>query len=126
MPPYNPEGGYRIDSSLVLAFAKIESRFQVQATSPVGARGLMHGPVPNTASHLGVSDADTLYEPGTSLAVGQRYIELLLARLDGNLLELGGAYIAGPGGGYGAQLKRGATIPCCSWKAFRWRRRALM
>ena len=28
VPPYNPDGGYRIDSSLVLAFARIESRFQ--------------------------------------------------------------------------------------------------
>jgi soluble lytic murein transglycosylase-like protein len=95
VPPYNPDGGYRIDSSLVLAFARIESRFQVQATSPVGARGLMQL-MPNTASHLGVSDPDTLYDPGTSLAVGQRYIEQLLTRLDGNLLELGGAYNAGP------------------------------
>jgi len=95
VPPYNPDGGYRIDSSLVLAFARIESRFQVQATSPVGARGLMQL-MPGTASHLGVSDPDTLYDPGTSLSVGQRYIEQLLGRLDGNLLELGGAYNAGP------------------------------
>ncbi len=95
VPPYNPDGGYRIDSSLVLAFARIESRFQTQATSPVGARGLMQL-MPGTASHLGVSDPDTLYDPGTSLSVGQRYIEQLLNRLDGNLLELGGAYNAGP------------------------------
>jgi len=95
VPPYTPEGGYTIDNSLVLAFARIESRFQVQATSPVGARGLMQL-MPGTASHLGVSDPDTLYDPGTSLSVGQRYIEQLLGRLDGNLLELGGAYNAGP------------------------------
>jgi soluble lytic murein transglycosylase len=95
VPPYNPDGGYRIDSSLVLAFARIESRFQTQATSPVGARGLMQL-MPNTASRLGVGDPDTLYDPGTSLSVGQRYIEQLLGRLDGNLLELGGAYNAGP------------------------------
>jgi soluble lytic murein transglycosylase-like protein len=95
VPPYSPDGGYRIDSSLVLAFARIESRFQVQATSPVGARGLMQV-MPATAAKLGVSDPDTLYNPGTALAVGQRYIELLLNRLDGNLLELGGAYNAGP------------------------------
>jgi soluble lytic murein transglycosylase-like protein len=96
VPPYAPDGGYQIDSSLVLAFARIESRFQTQATSPVGARGLMQL-MPNTASRLGVSDPDTLYQPGTSLAVGQRYIVQLLDRLDGNLLELGGAYNAGPG-----------------------------
>ncbi|HEX4637717.1 MAG TPA: lytic transglycosylase domain-containing protein [Rhizomicrobium sp.] len=96
VPPYSPDGGYQIDSSLVLAFARIESRFQTQATSPVGARGLMQL-MPNTAARLGVSDPDTLYQPGTSLAVGQRYIIQLLDRLDGNLLELGGAYNAGPG-----------------------------
>jgi len=62
----------------------------------VGARGLMQL-MPTTASRLGVSDPDTLYEPGTSLAIGQRYIVQLLDRLDGNLLELGGAYNAGPG-----------------------------
>jgi len=96
VPPYSPDGGYQVDSSLVLAFARIESRFSTQATSPVGARGLMQI-MPATAVRLGVSDPDSLYEPGTSLAVGQRYIAQLLDRLDGNLLELGGAYNAGPG-----------------------------
>jgi soluble lytic murein transglycosylase-like protein len=95
VPPYSPDGGYRIDSSLVLAFARIESRFQTQATSPVGARGLMQL-MPATAVHFGVSDPDTLYNPGTSLEVGQRYLEQLLLKLDGNMLELGGAYNAGP------------------------------
>ena len=96
VPPYTPDGGYQIDSSLVLAFARIESRFSTGATSPVGARGLMQL-MPGTAARLGVSDPDSLYEPGTSLAVGQRYIVQLLDRLDGNLMELGGAYNAGPG-----------------------------
>jgi soluble lytic murein transglycosylase-like protein len=96
VPPYNPDGGYRIDSSLVLSFARIESRFQTMATSPVGARGLMQV-MPATATKLGVSDPDSLYNPGTALAVGQRYIEMMLNSLDGNLLELGGAYNAGPG-----------------------------
>jgi len=95
VPPYNPDDGYRLDSSLVLAFARIESRFQTSATSPVGARGLMQL-MPHTATLLGVKDPDTLYTPSTSLAVGQRYIEQLLRSLDGNLLELGGAYNAGP------------------------------
>ena len=35
VPPYSPDGGYRIDSSLVLAFARIESRFQ---TGPLRRR----------------------------------------------------------------------------------------
>jgi soluble lytic murein transglycosylase-like protein len=96
VPPYSPHDGYRIDSSLVLAFARIESRFQVRATSPMGARGLMQV-MPNTAKRLGVTDPDTLYDPGAALSVGQKYLETLLNSLDGNLLELGGAYNAGPG-----------------------------
>ena len=52
--------------------------------------------MPDTASHLGVSDPGQLYDPGISLSVGQRYLEQLLLQLDGNLLELGGAYNAGP------------------------------
>ncbi len=96
VPPYNPDGGYRIDSSLVLAFARIESRFQISATSPVGARGLMQI-MPATARRLGVTDPETLNNPSTALAAGQKYIEMLLTQLDGSLLELGGAYNAGPG-----------------------------
>jgi soluble lytic murein transglycosylase-like protein len=95
VPDYRPEGGYRIDASLVLAFARIESRFQAQATSPAGARGLMQL-MPATARKLGVRDPDDLYDPSIALTVGQRYIERLLNRLDGNLLEIGGAYNAGP------------------------------
>jgi len=95
VPDYAPDGGYKIDNSLVLAFARIESRFQTQATSPVGARGLMQV-MPATARSLGVSDPDDLDDPGKALAVGQKYIAMLLDRLNGNLLELGGAYNAGP------------------------------
>jgi soluble lytic murein transglycosylase len=96
VPNYAPDGGYHIDNSLVLAFARIESRFQTQATSPVGARGLMQV-MPATAKKLGVAEPDTLYDPGVALSVGQKYIEQLLSRTNGNLMEVGGAYNAGPG-----------------------------
>ena len=96
VPQYRPEGGYRIDPSLLLAFARIESRFQAQATSPAGARGIMQL-MPGTATHVGGPQATAqLYDPAYSLSLGQRYIEELLTQLDGNLLELGGAYNAGP------------------------------
>ena len=97
VPPYAPEDGYHIDSSLVLAFARIESRFQNGATSPVGARGIMQI-MPHTANQVGGKGAaDQLYDPSYSLSLGQRYIADLLQHLNGNLLELGGAYNAGPG-----------------------------
>ena len=53
--------------------------------------------MPATAKKLGVSDPDSLYDPGMALSVGQKYITQLLDSLNGNLLELGGAYNAGPG-----------------------------
>ena len=96
LPDYAPDGGYKIDNSLVLAFARIESRFQTTATSPVGARGLMQV-MPATAKKLGVAKPDALNDPGVALSVGQKYIAQLLDSLGGNLLELGGAYNAGPG-----------------------------
>jgi soluble lytic murein transglycosylase-like protein len=96
VPTYAPEDGYHVDSSLVLAFARIESRFQNGATSPVGARGIMQM-MPATANHVGGKGAaDQLYDPSYSLSLGQRYIAELLDHLNGNLLELGGAYNAGP------------------------------
>jgi soluble lytic murein transglycosylase-like protein len=61
----------------------------------VGARGLMQV-MPATARKLGLSSPDMLDDPGVALAVGQKYIAQLLDRLNGNLLELGGAYNAGP------------------------------
>ena len=97
IPGYRPEGGYRIDPSLVLAFARIESRFQAEATSPVGARGLMQL-MPGTAAHVGgPGAAERLGDPAYNLSLGQRYLEELLGQLNGNLIELAAAYNAGPG-----------------------------
>ena len=97
VPPYAPEDGYHVDSSLVLAFARIESRFQNGAVSPVGARGIMQF-MPKTANLVGGKGAaNQLYDPSYSLSLGQRYIAELLDQLNGNLLKIGGAYNAGPG-----------------------------
>ena len=95
VPPYAPEDGYHIDSSLVLAFARIESRFQNGATSPVGARGIMQI-MPATATMSAAWRERTALRSRYSLSLGQRYIAQLLEQLNGNLLELGGAYNAGP------------------------------
>ena len=97
VPGYHPEGGYRIDPSLVLAFARIESRFQTEVTSPAGAKGLMQL-MPGTAARLaGAGASERLYDASYNLSLGQRYIEQLLNQLNGNLFELAAAYNAGPG-----------------------------
>ena len=104
LPRLQPQGGFRVDPALLYAMALQESRFQADAVSPAGARGLMQI-MPATASHI-TGDASfragavqRLNEPGFSLELGQRYLHHL-ARHDGvedNLIRLVAAYNAGPG-----------------------------
>jgi soluble lytic murein transglycosylase-like protein len=99
IPPYSPLGGYTIDPSLVLAFARIETRFQPNAVSPVGAVGLMQL-MPATARAIGgkgADDEDRLFEPSYNMTLGQRFIARLLDRYNGSIVQLAAAYNAGPG-----------------------------
>jgi soluble lytic murein transglycosylase-like protein len=95
LPDYQPIGGYTIDPSLVLAFARAESHFRETAGSPAGARGLMQI-MPATATHLG-GDPSRLNDPSYSLMLGNRYIAELLDLTNNNLFQLAAAYNAGPG-----------------------------
>jgi soluble lytic murein transglycosylase-like protein/tetratricopeptide (TPR) repeat protein len=97
VPEYKPDGGYTIDPSLVLAFVRIETRFQAGAVSPAGARGLMQL-MPATAAQIGGRGAVAhLNDPTYNMTLGQRYIAQLLDKYNGNLVELAAAYNAGPG-----------------------------
>lgn len=106
VPKYTPEGGYTIDPSLVLAIARIESRFKADAVSVAGARGLMQL-MPATARHVAGRwvNHGKLAKPVYNLTLGQRYISELLKQVNGNLFELAAAYNAGP-----ANLARWLTI----------------
>jgi soluble lytic murein transglycosylase-like protein len=95
VPDYQPVGGYTIDPSLVLAFARAESHFRETARSPAGARGLMQI-MPATATHLG-GDPSQLSDPSYSLMLGNRYIAELLDMTNNNLFQVAAAYNAGPG-----------------------------
>lgn len=96
VPQYKPEGGYTIDPSLVLAFTRIESRFQAGAVSPAGARGLMQL-MPATAIKVGGQGSPSqLNDPEYNLSLGQRYIAQLLDQYGGNLVQVPSAYNAGP------------------------------
>ncbi len=97
VPQYKPLGDYTIDPSLVLAIARIETRFQANAQSPAGAMGLMQL-MPATATHIGGKGAvDQLMDPSYNMTLGQRYIAQLLNQYNGNLIQLAAAYNAGPG-----------------------------
>lgn len=97
IPPYAPLGGYTVDPALVLAFVRIETRFQPNAVSPVGALGLMQL-MPGTARQLGGSSSeDELLNPNYNMALGQRYLAKLLKLYNGSIVQTAAAYNAGPG-----------------------------
>ena len=92
---------HQVDPALVRAVMTAESGGNPQATSPVGAMGLMQL-MPGTAKALGVQNA---YDPRENLEGGAKYLSELTAKYG---LEKGvAAYNAGPG----AVEKHGGVPP---------------
>lgn len=102
IPAWTPKGGFQIDPALVYAFMRQESSFNPRAISPAGARGLMQI-MPLTARLLDGHDfrgrTDELYDPGLNMALGQKYLSMLLDNdvVQGDLIRLAAAYNGGPG-----------------------------
>ena len=98
---WSPDGGWRVDRSLVFAHTLQESRFVANAVSPAGARGLMQvrpGTASDMARKKGLSFAGSLTSPSTNMEYGQSYIEHLrdMAQTGGLLPKVIAAYNAGP------------------------------
>ncbi|MBL4805358.1 MAG: lytic transglycosylase domain-containing protein, partial [Alphaproteobacteria bacterium] len=98
-----PMGNWRltdgkVDPALVHAIMRQESRFDPNAESPSGAKGLMQL-MPATAKSVAVTGEERLDHAETNLELGRRYIENLLDTdvVGGNLVYLLIAYNAGPG-----------------------------
>lgn len=89
-----------IDPHFVFAIAKQESAFNSDATSPVGAMGLMQL-MPTTAKAT-AKKAGLLYRPqdllqaDKNIALGSRYLEELLSAFSGNRILAAASYNAGP------------------------------
>lgn len=74
-----------IDPDLAFRLVNLESEFNEHATSPVGAIGLMQV-MPSTAREYvrGIT-TERLYEPGTNLRIGLRYLRGLLDDYKGDV-----------------------------------------
>jgi len=104
LPDWIPAGGYSVDRAMIFAMVRKESDFRSRAKSRVGAGGLMQV-MPATArwitrnGSLLRKNRHRLFEPEFNMALGQQYIEHLLAMdyVDGNILMALAAYNGGPG-----------------------------
>jgi soluble lytic murein transglycosylase-like protein len=104
LPALAPPGGFSLDPALLYALALQESRFNPDAISPAGARGLLQI-MPATASYvandpsLRGAGARRLHDPAFSLEIGQRYLHYLARHgvVRGDLVRMLAAYNAGPG-----------------------------
>lgn len=83
---------FDLSPTLIEALVWQESRWQPNARSPVGARGLAQL-MPGTAREMGVDPDD----PFANLEGGARYLRQQLDRFDGDLEKALAAYNAGPG-----------------------------
>jgi len=82
---------YEVDVDLVKAIIRAESFFNPNATSRVGASGLMQL-MPATAKQYGVTD---LYSPSQNIEAGVRHLKYLLKRYPDSLSHALAAYNAG-------------------------------
>jgi soluble lytic murein transglycosylase-like protein len=91
--PAFADAGGRVELSPLLleAVAWAESRFRVDARSPVGAVGVMQL-MPGTAAELGVDPHDT----HANIRGGAQYLRQMLAMFDGDVEKALAAYNAGP------------------------------
>jgi soluble lytic murein transglycosylase-like protein len=84
---------YDIDANLAMTFIAVESGFNVHATSPKNAQGLMQL-IPETAQRFGVKDP---YKAEDNIKGGLAYLQWLLAYFKGDLKLVAAAYNAGEG-----------------------------
>ncbi|RTZ15082.1 murein transglycosylase [Vibrio aquaticus] len=92
---------HSIDPITLMSLARQESALDIEAQSPVGARGIMQI-MPATAKYtakkykLTYQGAQDLYEVGKNIEIGSHYLDGLLEQYDNNRIFALAAYNAGP------------------------------
>jgi soluble lytic murein transglycosylase-like protein len=74
-----------IDPELAFRLVKLESDFNVRATSPVGAIGLTQVMPATARFYVKAITREGLYEPSTNLRVGFRYLRGLVRQYNGDV-----------------------------------------
>lgn len=84
-----------LDPLIIISLMRQESAFNPQATSSVGAKGLMQL-MPATARRLNKKvKVKNLVDPDTNIALGTKYLKILVDRFEGNLIFTLASYNAG-------------------------------
>ncbi|MBI3557536.1 MAG: transglycosylase SLT domain-containing protein, partial [Deltaproteobacteria bacterium] len=88
---------WKVDPLLVLSIVKQESAFNVEATSPANAYGLMQIIAPTARDMDPKIEIMDLFNPMINVKLGTKYIRQLLTKYKGSMIPALCAYNAGPG-----------------------------
>jgi soluble lytic murein transglycosylase-like protein len=120
-----PDSAPRLEPALLYSLVRQESRFEPEARSVSNALGLMQLKLVTARDmarelRLPAPGEPALFDPGTNVRLGVRYLEKLLRRFEGDTAAALCAYNAGArtlGAGWRALLERGGDALLCELAA---------